>query len=152
MSAPTNDRFHTEGTLEGTPGSRDSLSLGDFENAEAHMYSFPPAPINMRFGEQDFLTAPALSAEDKSFVTKFYRKLEKISLETCNVCNRTWFNLNVRRNAQQILECRDCLSDRVKYHNTVGFIPLFGAQNELDPGPYPAHLPELTSTEEMLIA
>lgn len=117
------------------------IDLEDFVEAEQHMYTLPlPAPP-IRLGEERFLEDPAISTADHQLISQVYSGFDKITLETCSICNRTWFNLNVHRNRQRVAECYDCRDDRVKFQDSPEFVPLLGASNDMDPGPLPAHLP-----------
>ena len=47
--------------------------------------------------------------------------------------------------------CKACIKDANSLKNPT-LPPLFGENNELDPGPVPGFLPILTAVEELLIA
>jgi ATP-dependent DNA helicase PIF1 len=64
-------------------------------------------------------------------------------METCSRCQERWFEMDLKHNV-----CHRCFNrDR---GNKTPF--LMSADNEMDPGELPAHLPELTQVEEMIIA
>jgi hypothetical protein len=126
---------------------QDSISLNDFLEAEANIYEMPSSPPRIDHSTEGYLEKPALSDKDLARITKFYQELDKLTIETCNICHRSWFRLHVYRN-----ECSNCRNDRVKYGGEGNYIPLFGSLNNLDPGPMPPNLPVLTAIEEMLLA
>ena len=64
-------------------------------------------------------------------------------METCDRCQEHWFAMSLRDGV-----CRSCsLRDK---RNQTPF--LMSAENQMDPGVLPAHLPTLTQVEEMVIA
>jgi len=64
-------------------------------------------------------------------------------MEECSRCNARWFDMQLRDDI-----CHSCLL-KDKGRQTLYF---FSADNEMDPGIVPAHLPALTQIEEMVIA
>ena len=104
-----------------------------------------PPPLNLE--DTKLLNTNALLDSDKVLVTKFYREIAKIYVNTCNICNCTWFRLDVFNS-----KCSDCLDNRMKNSTTKGFVPLFGCLNNLDPRPMPPKLPTLSPIKEMLLA
>jgi hypothetical protein len=123
------------------------IGLDEFKDAERHLYELPPKPPAMNFDDPDFLQQPAITDEEVRYITKFYTELDKVKMQMCNTCNRYWFDLKVFGN-----ECDVCRKDRINPHNDQDWVPLYGAANNMDPGPMPPQLPSLTRTEEMLIA
>ena len=64
-------------------------------------------------------------------------------MDRCTWCKAQWFDMDLSDNI-----CRSCI---LKDKN--GEMPyLFSAENQMDPGIVPAHLPALTQIEEMVIA
>jgi hypothetical protein len=64
-------------------------------------------------------------------------------METCGRCKERWFKMDLKLSV-----CHACfLRDKA---NKMPF--LMSAENEMDPGELPAHLPALTQVEEMIIA
>ena len=64
-------------------------------------------------------------------------------METCLRCRERWFEMDLKDGI-----CHSCfLRDK---RDQTPF--LMTAENEMDPGDMPAHLPELTQVEEMIIA
>jgi hypothetical protein len=49
----------------------------------------PPLPI-------DPMAQPAVSAADKSLMDHVRQELMKIEMQTCNACNKWWFDLDVK--------------------------------------------------------
>jgi hypothetical protein len=144
--------FASQSELEAAESDNDfgisqGISLAELESAERYMYNMPRTPPPLNLEDTKLLNTDALLDSDKVLVTKFYREIAKIHVDTCNTCNRTWFGLDVFNS-----ECSDCLDDRMKNSTTEGFVPLFGRLNNLDPGPMPPELPTLSPIEEMLLA
>ncbi len=64
-------------------------------------------------------------------------------METCSRCQERWFDMDLKDGI-----CHSCfLRDK---GNKTPF--LMSAENEMDPGELPTHLPELSQVEEMVIA
>ena len=76
-------------------------------------------------------------------ITKFYTHMSTIKMEKCSQCNTRWFDMQLKDDI-----CHSCLL-KDKGGQTPYF---FSADNEMDPGVVPAHLPALTQIEEMVIA
>jgi hypothetical protein len=64
-------------------------------------------------------------------------------MESCSRCKERWFCMDLKSDI-----CHRCFN-RDKGNKTPF---LMSAENEMDPGEIPAHLPELTQVEEMIIA
>jgi len=64
-------------------------------------------------------------------------------MESCSHCKERWFCMDLKSDV-----CHRCFN-RDKGKKTPF---LMSAENEMDPGDIPAHLPELTQVEEMIIA
>ena len=69
-------------------------------------------------------------------------KWSSIQLESCDGCEREWFDLNVQQAETGENLCKDCRKPD----------PLFHKNNNLYPGPGCPDLPSLTQMEEMLIS
>jgi hypothetical protein len=64
-------------------------------------------------------------------------------MESYSCCKECWFSMDLKNEI-----CHRCFNrDR---GNKTPF--LMSAENEMDPGEIPAHLPKLTQVEEMIIA
>ncbi|KAF6820018.1 hypothetical protein CSOJ01_01086 [Colletotrichum sojae] len=89
------------------------------------------------------LNAEALTPQDQELISSFYRKLDQDELQTCLRYSQRWFDLNINDDGV----CKTC-------RNADGDNPvfLFGAANNMDFGDVPAHLPQLTYIEEILIS
>ena len=124
-----------------------SLDITDFKAAESLAYELPPRPPIIRFNEADYLDDPAISDKDRRLIGQFYKALNKERMESCKICNRYWFRLDIHRE-----ECASCRNDRIKYSLESDWIPLYGTENNMNPGTMPSELPRLTDIEEMLIA
>ena len=85
----------------------------------------------------------AIPEQDWSFLEQFNRRFDENQPETCTVCNERWFDMNLKPNGQ----CGRC--DKASRLNQINRL---SAENYMDPGEFPAHLPKLDNTEEMLIA
>src|SRR5277367_424603 len=69
--------------------------------------------------------------------------MDKVKIETYIRCKERWFSMDLKDEI-----CHTCfLRDK---GNKSPF--LMSAENGIDPGEIPAHLPELTQVEEMIIA
>jgi hypothetical protein len=69
--------------------------------------------------------------------------MAEIKMETCIRCKETWFLMDLKDNV-----CHACV--RRDKGNKTPF--RMSRENDMDPGELPAHLPELTQVEEMIIA
>ena len=70
--------------------------------------------------------------------------MEQVKIESCSRCKERWFYMDLKSDV-----CHRCFN-RDKGNRTTPF--LMSAENEMDPGELPAHLPKLTQVEEMIIA
>lgn len=127
--------------------SDDDIDVDAFLEAERRAYEMPISPPPMDFRTTDFLQHQAILAVDKGYISKFYRELLSVKMETCGVCNRRWFDMGLTRHGV----CKVCVADLNKHGDDDSYVPLWGSANGLDPGPSP-DLPELTTTEEQLLA
>lgn len=78
----------------------------------------------------------AIFDEDRARLQTFREKVMAIKLESCVMCHEEWFDLGVQNGI-----CNKCIESS-KWQ------PI----NEMYPGEFPAHLPQLTQIEEMLIS
>jgi hypothetical protein len=85
---------------------------------------------------------PAISAEDLNRLVNIRAKWSAIQLESCDGCEREWFDLKVQQIETGENLCKDCRKAT----------PLFHKDNNLYPGPGCPNLPSLTQIEEMLIS
>ncbi|KIX07226.1 uncharacterized protein Z518_01879 [Rhinocladiella mackenziei CBS 650.93] len=69
--------------------------------------------------------------------------MEQVRMETCSRCKERWFSMDLKERV-----CHACFL-RGKANKTPF---LMSAENGMDPGEPPAHLPALTQIEEMIIA
>lgn len=92
------------------------------------------------------LSSPAIADEDIALLARFRERLHSERLEYCTRCKQKWFNLKVNRNGV----CQACIRRDAKRREDEPYF--FSAENELDFGSVPDHLPELSQVEEMLIA
>ena len=84
-----------------------------------------------------------LPAEQWGWIQGFHKAMAAVEMETCSRCQERWFEMDLKHNV-----CHRCFN-RDKGNKTPF---LMSADNEMDPGELPAHLPELTQVEEMIIA
>ena len=84
-----------------------------------------------------------LPAEQWGWIQNFHKAMAAVEMETCSRCQERWFEMDLKHNV-----CHRCFN-RDKGNKTPF---LMSADNEMDPGELPAHLPELTQVEEMIIA
>ena len=101
----------------------------------------PQQPLNPPSQQLDPLFSPAISPEDRNRLERVRAKWNEIQLESCDGCEREWFDLGVEPTARGNL-CKDCQKS----------VPLFHKDNNLYPGPGCPDLPSLTQIEEMLIS
>jgi ATP-dependent DNA helicase PIF1 len=96
-----------------------------------------------------------LPAEPTSFlptaewqrIQDFNRAMEAVQLETCRRCQERGFSMALKEGI-----CHRCfLRDTDNRKRSVAPF-LMSAENNMDPGTIPGHLPELTQVEEMVIA
>src|SRR5271154_2066401 len=84
-----------------------------------------------------------LPADQWASIQSFNKAMEQVKMESCSRCRERWFSMDLKDEI-----CHACfLRDK---GNKTPF--LMSADNEMDPGEVPAHLPELTQVEEMIIA
>jgi hypothetical protein len=67
----------------------------------------------------------------------------RVGMETCGRCKERWFSMDLKGGICHACFLRD-KGDKTPF--------LMTAENEMDPGEVPAHLPVLTQVEEMIIA
>jgi len=84
-----------------------------------------------------------LSADQWQRIRNFQAHMSSIKMETCTRCKARWFDMKLKDGI-----CHNCaLKDKGRQT-----LYLFSAENNMDPGIVPAHLPVLTQIEEMVIA
>jgi hypothetical protein len=84
-----------------------------------------------------------LPADQWQRIRNFQAHMSSITMETCAQCKARWFDMKLKDGI-----CYNCvLKDKggQTFH-------LFSAENKMDPGIVPAHLPALTQIEEIVIA
>jgi hypothetical protein len=84
-----------------------------------------------------------LPAEQWQYIQDFNTAMGRVQMEGCIRCKEHWFEMDLKHNI-----CHSCYL-RDKGAQTP---PLMSAENNMDPGEVPAHLPELSQVEEMIIA
>jgi hypothetical protein len=92
------------------------------------------------------LDAPALTDRDKATLREFWTTLDNDEMEYCSRCQECWFQMKIDCDGI----CGRCYRKDAKRGPDEPYF--FSADNQLDFGPVPARLPELTPTEESLIA
>ncbi|KAF5133799.1 ATP-dependent DNA helicase PIF1 [Metarhizium anisopliae] len=92
------------------------------------------------------LDAPALTDRDKATLREFWTTLDNDQMEYCSRCQESWFQMKIDTDGI----CGRCYRKDAK--RRPGEPYFFSADNQLDFGPVPARLPQLTPTEEALIA
>ncbi|KAK4068341.1 hypothetical protein Purlil1_13812 [Purpureocillium lilacinum] len=92
------------------------------------------------------LDACALTERDKATLREFWIRLDNDQMEYCSRCRECWFQMGIDYDG---ICSRCCRKDEKRGPDEPYF---FSAENQLDFGPVPARLPELTPTEESLIA
>ncbi|KAF5120942.1 hypothetical protein E5D57_013278 [Metarhizium anisopliae] len=91
------------------------------------------------------LDAPALTDRDKATLREFWTMLDNDQMEYCSRCQESWFQMKIDTDGI----CGRCYRKDAK--RRPGEPYFFSADNQLDFGPVPARLPQLTPTEEALI-
>jgi hypothetical protein len=84
-----------------------------------------------------------LSDEKWGYIQDFNSAMERVQMEICDRCQEHWFAMELKDGV-----CRSCFL-RDKGNQTP---LLISAENNMDPGVLPAHLPILTQVEEIVIA
>ena len=88
------------------------------------------------------LLDPAIPLEDQNCLRRVCEKWNAIKLESCDGCEREWFDLNVVPTDSGENLCNDCHKSAPRFHKN----------NNMYPGPGCPDLPSLTQMEEMLIS
>ncbi|KIX03168.1 uncharacterized protein Z518_06719 [Rhinocladiella mackenziei CBS 650.93] len=84
-----------------------------------------------------------LLAEQWASIQSFHAAMDHVKMETCSRCHARWFSMDVKNDI-----CHACF-----LRDQGGKTPfLMSAENAMDPGERPAHLPALTQIEEMIVA
>lgn len=80
--------------------------------------------------------------------SNFYNNLDSLERTVCNICNEIGFDMQLKEVEGKLMgkQCKRKKSLHPKK------IALYGAKNDMDSHPIPAHLPSLTNAEELLIA
>ncbi|EED11952.1 hypothetical protein TSTA_000300 [Talaromyces stipitatus ATCC 10500] len=97
-------------------------------------------PLDMSY--ENILSKPALHLDNWELVENFYNTLYSFAQEECGRCQEKWFKMKLR----------DGVWDRCRCVDRDQMIFLYSPGNNMDPSDVPTFLPELTQTEEMLIA
>ncbi|KID84375.1 ATP-dependent DNA helicase PIF1, partial [Metarhizium majus ARSEF 297] len=92
------------------------------------------------------IDACALTDRDKATLREFWTKLDNDQMEYCSRCRECWFQMEIDYDGI----CSRCYRKDEKRGPDEPYF--FSAENQLDFGPVPTRLPELTPTEESLIA
>lgn len=90
------------------------------------------------------LDSPAVSEADWARLQDWMRVLDREQQYYCERCKELWFDIKIKDGICQRCSIRD-------REQGDGF-PLMSLENQMDPGPVPDSLPELTDIEQMLIA
>ncbi|TVY65458.1 ATP-dependent DNA helicase pif1 [Fusarium oxysporum f. sp. cubense] len=91
------------------------------------------------------LEACALTGRDKAILREFWTKLDNDQMQFCSRCQECWFQMKIDCDGI----CARCYRKDEKRRADEPYF--FSADNQLDFGPVPARLPQLTPTEESLI-
>ncbi|KAM4060880.1 ATP-dependent DNA helicase PIF1 [Hirsutella rhossiliensis] len=83
---------------------------------------------------------------DETTLREFWTKLDNDQMQFCSRCQESWFQMNIDTDGI----CARCYRKDAKRGPREPYF--FSADNQLDFGPVSARLPELTPTEESLIA
>ncbi|KAL6405434.1 ATP-dependent DNA helicase PIF1 [Ilyonectria robusta] len=91
------------------------------------------------------LEACALTGCDKEILREFWTKLDNNQMQFCDRCQESWFQMKIDCDGI----CARCYRKDEKRRPDEPYF--FSADNQLDFGPVPTRLPQLTPTEESLI-
>src|SRR5271156_1452116 len=118
----------------------------------------PPNPLESRLGAnippnppESRPESPPIQPQAPGFlptdqwtsIQNFNKAMVQVKMESCSRCKERWFCMDLKNDV-----CHRCFN-RDKGNKTPF---LMSADNKMDPGEVPAHLPELTQVEEMIIA
>ncbi|EXU94986.1 PIF1-like helicase [Metarhizium robertsii] len=92
------------------------------------------------------LDACALTCRDKEILREFWTRLDNDQMQFCGRCQERWFQMKIDSDG---ICARCCRKDDKSGPEEPYF---FSVDNQLDFGSLPTQLPQLTSTEESLIA
>ncbi|KAM5350152.1 hypothetical protein ACJ41O_006657 [Fusarium nematophilum] len=98
------------------------------------------------FSQNGDLEACALTGRDKAILREFWTELDNDQMQFCSRCQESWFQMKIDCDGI----CARCYRKDEKRRADEPYF--FSADNQLDFGPVPARLPQLTPTEESLIA
>ena len=117
------------------------------QNPPDNLASQPPHPLlppspTLPPQQLDPLLNPAISPEDHNHLENICARWTAIQLESCDGCEREWFDLDVQQVEAGGNLCKDCRKTTKLFHK----------DNNLYPGPGCPDLPSLTQIEEMLIS
>jgi hypothetical protein len=88
-----------------------------------------------------------LPADEWRRIQDFNRAMEAVQLETCQRCHERGFSMDLKEGI-----CHRCFLRDTNGQKRPVTPFLMSADNHMDPGIVPGHLPELTQVEEMVIA
>ena len=78
----------------------------------------------------------------------FVDALDKLTIEVCDTCNESSFDMNIRQVCGRDI-CKRCFAESKKKNFTIHY---FSSNNNMDPGIYPRHMPHLSYIEQILLA
>ena len=135
-------------TPRGSPQRSPEISESQRVNEEQMSFlQISDPPIDL---DNVDLNAPAVSDRDWQLVNDFHAALDADVMEECDRCHEKWFNLRLKRLPSENV-CSRCRGRDTPGKRGNGPC-LMSAQNHMDPGDVPSHLPQLTQIEEILIA
>jgi hypothetical protein len=116
-------------------------------NRQARSNAFAVRDPPLDLSSEEWRDDPALTERDYQLLNNFHEKLDRERLETCSRCEEMWFHMGLDENRV----CTSCQKvDKNLDEDKMPF--LYSGANEMDPGPMPLGLEQLTQIEEMLIA
>jgi hypothetical protein len=129
------------------PRGRGHADLGAvYRNRQARSNAFAVHDPPLDLSSEEWRDDPALTARDYQLLNNFHDKLDRERLETCSRCEEMWFHMGLDDNRV----CSSCQKVDKNLEDEMPF--LYSGANEMDPGPIPLGLEQLTQIEEMLIA
>jgi ATP-dependent DNA helicase PIF1 len=130
------------------PRGRGHADLGAaYRNRQAKLDAFIVRDLPLDLFSEEWRDDPALPERDYQLLNKFHEKLHRERFETCSHCEEKWFHMGLDDNRV----CTSCQkADKNLDEDNMPF--LYSGANEMDPGPMPPSLEQLTHIEKMLIA
>ena len=129
------------------PELQTSPNLQDYSTPEIRAAPRLLTPI-VPSQEQEQPRAEAFDYYQRDKMHAFVDALDKLTIEVCDTCNESSFDMNIRQVCGRDI-CKRCFAESKKKNFT---IHRFSSDNDMDPGIYPRHMPRLSYIEQILLA